>query len=213
MLSESTAEINTEACEELETENSVSSQTQEEPSRNNSVTKSGNFWKPGSRFSGVDEVTGECVSGKILSRAGKARGRNRNCYNIQRDNGWRGWYNFRGLKDLSVTPENSEVIVLFSNDAVNNAKDEEMENWIKNKVFEEVDNQGQKLLTTRWVVTQNEKEGNTITKARLVVRGFEENTECLRKDSPTSAKETVRILLSVAALNSWDCHTLDVKAA
>ena len=87
VLSESTAEINTEACEELETENSVSSQTQEEPSRNNSVTKSGNFWKPGSRFSGVDEVTGECVSGKIISRAGKPRGRNKNCYDIQRDNG------------------------------------------------------------------------------------------------------------------------------
>ena len=88
-----------------------------------------------------------------------------------------------------------------------------MESWIKNKVYEEVDNQGQKLLTTRWVVTQKEKEGNTITKARLVVRGFEENTECLRKDSLPSAKETVRILLSVASLNSWDCHTLDVKAA
>ena len=213
VVSESTAETNTEVCEEVESENSVSSQTQEEPVQSNSVTKSGNFWKPGSRFSGVDEITGECVSGKIISRAGKARGRNRNCYNIQMDNGWRGWYNFRALKDLSVTPENSEVVVLFNSDAVDGAKDEEMESWIKNEVYTEVDYQGQKCLTTRWIVTQKEKEGKTITKARLVVRGFEENTDYLRKDSPTSAKETVRILLSLASLYSWDCHTLDVKAA
>ena len=40
---------------------------------------------------------------------------------------------------MSVTPENSEVMVLFSSDAVDSAKDEKMENWIKNKVYEEVD--------------------------------------------------------------------------
>ena len=69
------------------------------------------------------------------------------------------------------------------------------------------------MITVRWVVTEKEKEGKTITKARLVARGFEENTESLRKDSPTCSKETVRILLSLASLKSWDCHTLDVKSA
>ena len=210
---ESTVEVNTEAGEEVETENSVSSQVQEEASLSKSVTKGGNFWKPGSRFSGVDENTGECVAGKIIGRAGKARGRNRNCYNIQRDNGWRGWYNFRSLKDLSVMPESCEVAVFFNSDAVDKAKGVEYESWVENKVFIEVDDQGQKVITVRWVVSEKEKDGKIITKARLCARGFEENTECLRKDSPTSSKETVRILLSLAALNSWDCHTLDVKAA
>ena len=89
----------------------------------------------------------------------------------------------------------------------------EIENWVKNEVFEEVEDTGQNVITVRWVVTEKENEGKTITKARLVARGFEENTESLRKDSPTCSKETVRILLSLASLKSWDCHTLDVKSA
>ena len=83
----------------------------EELSQDRCDTKSGGFWKAGARFSGVDETTGQFVSGKIIDRAGKARGRNRNCYNIQRDDGWRGWFNFRYLKDLSVIPESSEATV------------------------------------------------------------------------------------------------------
>ena len=62
-------------------------------------------------------------------------------------------------------------------------------------------------------MTEKLKEGKTITKARLVARGFEENTENLKKNSPTCDKESVRLLLALASINSWDCHTVDIKSA
>ena len=52
-------------------------------------------WKRGQRFRGIDSNTGEPISGKILSRAGKATGAYRNCYNIEKDtDGSKDWYNF-----------------------------------------------------------------------------------------------------------------------
>ena len=93
------------------------------------------------------------------------------------------------------------------------AKECEIENWQQNCVYEEVENIGQEAITVRWVVTRKIKNGKSIIKARLVARGFEENTTDLRKDSPTCSKEAVRLALSFASSNQWDCHTLDVKAA
>ena len=51
------------------------------------------------------------------------------------------------------------------------------------------------------------------TKARLVARGFEEETANMRTDSPTCSKEAVRLLLAVASTKGWKCHSLDIKAA
>ncbi|KAK3873855.1 hypothetical protein Pcinc_021147 [Petrolisthes cinctipes] len=84
---------------------------------------------------------------------------------------------------------------------------------ISNNVYEEVDDVGQNALTVRWVVTEKLRNGQSIVKARLVARGFEEKTEDLRKDSPTCSKEAVRLALSFASTNQWDCHTMDVKSA
>ena len=170
-------------------------------------------WVPGERFSGVDSVTGEYITGRILGRAGKVRGVNRNCYNIVKDNGWEGWYDLQSLRDLSVIPDTKEVTVLFNSDTVEEAKEKEMQNWRMNEVYEEVENRGQNAISVRWVVTEKVVNGGAVTKARLVARGFEENTESLRKDSPTCSKETVRLLLSVASLKSWNCHTVDVRSA
>ena len=50
-------------------------------------------------------------------------------------------------------------------------------------------------------------------KARLVARGLEEYTNELRKDSPTCAKESVRVTLAIAMAQNWECHSIDVKAA
>ena len=170
-------------------------------------------WKPGERFSGVDSVTGEYVTGRILGRAGKANGPNRDCYNIVRDNGWKGWYDLGSLKDLSATPDDQEVTILFCDDGSERAKEKEMQNWLENDVFEEVENKGQKAISVRWVITEKMVEGKVITKARLVARGFEENTENLRKDSPTCSRESIRLLLAVASLNEWKCHTVDIRSA
>ena len=66
-----------------------------------------------------------------------------------------------------------------------------MENWKTNDVYEEVPHEGQPLISTRWVVSEKIKDGAPTVKARLVARGFEEDTSTLRKDSPTCSKESV----------------------
>ena len=43
--------------------------------------------------------------------------------------------------------------------------------------------------------------------------GFEEDTEILRKDSPTCSRESVRLALSIAATKKWRIYTADVKSA
>ena len=62
-------------------------------------------------------------------------------------------------------------------------------------------------------MTEKVKSGKPVVKARLVVRGFEENTADLRKDSPTCSKEAMRLALAFASSRQWECHTIDVKAA
>ena len=72
-------------------------------------------WKRGQRFRGIDSNTGEPISGKILSRAGKATGAYRNCYNIEKDtDGSKDWYNFEKLKDLVTVPDHEEMVFCIS---------------------------------------------------------------------------------------------------
>ena len=156
-------------------------------------------WRKGERFQARNEDTGEMIVGKIMGRAGKATGVNKHCYNIEKDDGWKGWYDLSTLSEVREIADETEMLVLYSKEEVLEAKKEEIENWQSNEVYEEVANEGQRLMSTRWVVTEKVREGKVITKARLVARGFEENTTDLRKDSPTCSRESVRILLSVAA--------------
>ena len=58
------------------------------------------------------------------------------------------------------------------------------------------------------------KDGEQLTKARLVVRGFEEeDKEKLGTDSPTCCRENLRALFAIIASNHWKIRTLDIKAA
>ena len=57
------------------------------------------------------------------------------------------------------------------------------------------------------------KQGKRVVKARLVVRGFEEDTCSIQKDSPTSTKESIRIGLSIMSSLGWSCHSIDISAA
>ena len=195
-----------------------SRQTEDEVDNKNKQRKnniesesSARVWADGERFLGIDAVTGEFVSGKILS---KVKGQHEALYNIESDqNGYQGWFNLNEVKDLSPVQKETEMFVFFNNHQVIQAKEKEMKNWIQNDVFEAVENKGQRYISVRWVVTEKVKEGKTITKARLVARGYEENTEHLRKDSPTCSKEAVRILLTIASTMQWTCHTLDITSA
>ncbi|CAL4145852.1 unnamed protein product [Meganyctiphanes norvegica] len=121
-------------------------------------------WKKGQRFQGVDKNTGNFVSGSIVSRAGKATGSNRNCYNLILDSsGMHGWFNIDTLKDVKVSGEDENVI-LYVNEEVQRAKEKELESWVDNDVFQKVRNKGQKSISVRWVVTtkQNTAQVNKI---------------------------------------------------
>lgn len=169
----------------------------------------------GTRIQGTRSDTGELVSGRVMSRAGKASGRYSDCYNFRWDSdGSISWADLK--KDFStwkIVDDDTELLVLFNTEEVLRAKEKEITNWRDNEVYEEVEDVGQGALSVRWVVTEKVKDGQTVVKARLVARGFEEETGNLRKDSPTCSKEAVRLALSVAATCGWVCHSLDVKAA
>ena len=61
------------------------------------------------------------------------------------------------------------------NQEIELAKQNELDNWKDQNVYEEVPDQGQKCITVRWVIEPKEESGKAYTKARLVARGFEED--------------------------------------
>ena len=172
------------------------------------------IWKAGQRFQGIESASGEYISGKIISRAGKAGKSNSNIYNIERDqDGYFGWFDMNKIKDITPVTDDTEMTVLLTNSAVSAAQGTEYQSWLDNDVIKLVDDTGQKCISVRWVITQKVKDGRLITKARLVARGFEENTSGLQKDSPTCSREAIRILIAIASSKQWVCHTVDVKSA
>ena len=48
--------------------------------------------------------------------------------------------------------------------------------------------------------------------ARLVARGFEEDSSEILKDSSTCTKESLR-LLKIMASNRWTCNSIDIESA
>ena len=216
---ESTIKIHPTVSEGMENPGASSSMEVELHKRRNRKSKSesknrSRVWKSGERFQGIDSDSGEYISGKIMYRAGKATAANRDFYNIERDdNGWQGCINMNKIRDLSAVPDETEMIILLNNGDVFLAKETEIQNWLDNNVFEEVPDNNQKAISVRWVVTEKIVNGKRIIKARLVARGFEEDTSSLRKESPTCSRESIRILILIASSRNWDCHTVDVKAA
>ena len=73
---------------------------------------------------------------------------------------------------------------------------------------------GQKPLSVRWVITEKIKEGISHVKARLLVRGFEEQW-CAddSRDSPTCTKDSFRIVLTLCSAMKWQVRSLDIKSA
>ena len=162
------------------------------------------------------DVDGETVQAKVLGRAGKV-GRK-----------YEHWWNFEDIHSSAIYVEDqrrmNELEILYhdthltslteiyvTEDAFANAKATELENWKTNKVFEEVSKEDikQRVLQTTWVCNLKDEK----PKARLVVRGYQEDTSKISSESPTCNKETIRILMVIAVTNSWKLQSLDVKAA
>ena len=92
------------------------------------------------------------------------------------------------------------------------AKQREIENFREHHVFESVEDLGQPTISSKWIFSEKEHDGNKTLKARLVARGFEEVFED-KTDSPTCSRQTLKMMFAVSSTLSWDLHCLDVTAA
>ena len=97
----------------------------------------------------------------------------------------------------------------FKPDDLLAAKLKEFDRWNKYEVYEEVENTGQKCISTRWVNTVKE----SVIKSRLVARGFEDTELRERVDSPTCEKSNLRLTIAIAASKGWRINSLDVQSA
>ena len=62
-------------------------------------------------------------------------------------------------------------------------------------------------------VYDGEKDEQKITKAHLVARGFEENTDAIKTDSPTVTRQSLRMIMTVASSKEWKVQSMDISAA
>ena len=160
----------------------------------------------------------------IISRAGKASTRNKNWWNTDGPDGAKRAVDFAKVYQWEIVPEtleqgnSDEMItdpVLYTTNKAKemNAKITELQQWKDMGVYEEVNDEGQDCISLRWVLKDKvDDEGNTFCKARLCVRGFEEEQD-FRTDSPTCSREGVRLFLSTTVSNNWTIHSIDVKGA
>ena len=158
----------------------------------------------------------------ILSRAGKASTNKRNWYNIEylKPENMKGdklSIDLNTVQDLHcIQPENEgEIEEVFINKVdFKEAEKVELDNWKNHNVYNEMDDMGQQCISMRWVKTLKEDEEEIKKKARLVVRGFEEDClEDLKKNSPTCDKSSLRIILSVMKRKRWELNSIDIKTA
>ena len=159
--------------------------------------------------------SGEEKAFEILSLAGKRNSKRwGDCYNIKdRESGRKYWVNLREYGNIRRVTEEEEVLLGCDSNEITAAKEREFESWRKNQVYEEVEDEGQKALSVRWVITNKEKEGKMVCKARLVARGFEESDDVVEKEAPTCAPEAFRLCLAIMLMKGWDAQTIDVKTA
>lgn len=93
------------------------------------------------------------------------------------------------------------------------AKYREIDNLTENKVYESVIYANQPTISSRWIITEKFREGVKKVKARLVARGFEEDSSKLIKDSPTCSRESLKLVFLTASLKRWNVQSIDITAA
>ena len=149
---------------------------------------------------------------KIVSRAGKATSNKYSTWlNVQdvetQEVSSIDWKDVQEWKVLPV----EEVLVSnsYNPDELLTAKFDEIKKWKDYDVYTEVEDVGQKAISTRWVNTV--KDG--IIRSRLVARGYEDTELNERIDSPTCEKSNLRLAIVIAASKQWRVNSLDVQSA
>ena len=80
------------------------------------------------------------------------------------------------------------------------AKEIELKDWTIHNVYEEAEDNGQKVISVWWVITQKFKGNEIMYKAPLVEKGFEEgNLKDISKDFATCCKDTFHLVTSIIA--------------
>jgi hypothetical protein len=97
------------------------------------------------------------------------------------------------------------------------AKQEEVNNFIRNKVWHLVPHPNQNIFGTKWVFCNKQDEHVVMTrnKARLVAKGYSQ-VEGLDFDetyASVARLESIRILLAYATYHDFKLYKMDVKSA
>ena len=154
-------------------------------------------------------ISGEKKTGCLTGRAGKATGKYKNWWNFKDTAGENISIDWTGIESWRAVDQTEEADICSASKTVLEAKQLEIANFQKFGVYRRVKDENQAYVTSRWVIS--EKDDGRI-KARLVARGFEETND-LPKDSPTIAKEALRLIMSVSVFNNWDISSFDIKSA
>ena len=147
---------------------------------------------------------------KIVSK-GKPGGRNKSWVNVlDEESQTLSGIDWSQVDEWEELPA-EEVLVSdgFNPDELWEAKLKEMNKWKDYEAYIEVDDTGQKAISTRWVNTIKDGE----IKSRLCARGYEDTELTDRVDSPTCEKSNLRLAMAIAAANQWQINSLDVQSA
>ena len=137
----------------------------------------------------TDRESGNIYTGKIINRAGKVTGKNKTWFNLEFMEpdtvaGSKVSVDLSHMDNLQVlnTPSNftehvderNYDVMIVKNVSFEDAKIAELDHvdsWKKNEVYERVEDNGQKCISSKWICTLKETKKGIIPKARLVARG------------------------------------------
>ena len=93
--------------------------------------------------------------------------------------------------------------------------DDEIRKFKSFDAFEEVEDTGQFVIKTRWVYTEHSDDSKGYTlKARLCMMGDrEKDVKNIRADSPTAHKDSLKLVLAIAANENFEIFSGDIKSA
>ena len=86
----------------------------------------------------------------------------------------------------------------FDDGRIMESKMQEINNWERNSVFDEVENKGQRTINIQWVITEKIKKGRVVCNNynRLVAKCLEEFGKNIETDTPTCVPETLQLCIS-----------------
>ena len=171
---------------------------------------------------------GDWQAAEVLGRGGKSTSKYADYFNVRGEGGIADgvyldrveWRKEDGVeKEVLEEPDKVEEVQVVMIPAKEHQKPEcvaakikELQAFKDFEVFREVEDKGQERLSSRWVLTDKSTSEETKVKARLVCRGFEEAVQ-VQADSPTGSKETLHMLMTIAASKGWLIKSDDVKNA